>query len=54
MFQSTPGVVGTPLRLLSTTRISSDLRMDEERPDIWFGMSTATTAFLFLLAFWFI
>ena len=28
--------------------------MDEDRPEIWFGMSTATTAFVFLLAFWFI
>ncbi len=35
-------------------RISSDPAMDEERPEFWLGMSTATTVFLAVLAFWFV
>ena len=34
-------------------RISLDSEMDEERPEIWIGMSTATSVVLALLAFWF-
>ncbi len=30
------------------------MSMDEEHPELWIGMSTATTVVLGLLAFWFI